>query len=69
MADPMARRTRTVFPLILLLFGIGGIFDVVEMPRSPELRTVEVVQLVASGMCFGVALVWLIARLRGKPIE
>ena len=65
----MARRSRAVFPVILLLFGVLGILNFAVMPRSPSLRTVEAVQLVACGMCFGVALVWLVARLRGKPIE
>jgi hypothetical protein len=65
----MAQRSRAIFPAILLLFGVLGVFNVLEMPRSAGLRTVEAVQLVASGMCFGVALVWLVARLRGKPIE
>jgi hypothetical protein len=59
-------RSRAVFPVILLLFGVGAILNRAAMPRSASLRTVEAVHLVACGMYFGVALV---ARLRGKPIE
>jgi len=65
----MARRTKAAFPLVLVLFGVLGIFRVVETAGSPVWRTVEVVQLVASGMCFGVALWWMVARLRGKALE
>jgi hypothetical protein len=65
----MAPRSRPIFPAVLFLFGVLGIFNVLKMPPIAGLRAVEAVQLVTSGMCFGVALVWLIARLRGRPIE
>jgi hypothetical protein len=65
----MARRTKATFPLVLVLFGVLGIFRVLDITGSPVWRTVAVVQLVASGMCFGVALWWMVARLRRKVLE
>jgi hypothetical protein len=65
----MAERSRPIFPVILVLFGILGIFNASKLAPASGLRDVEVVQLVGSGMCFGIALVWLVARLRGKPLE
>ena len=49
---------------IPLLLGFLAFFNVVRQPRFDAVRTVDVVQLVGSGMCFGVALVALIAFLR-----
>jgi hypothetical protein len=63
----VASRSRGVFPGAALFIGLIGLFDLVEKPRFQTYHTVDVLQLVASGMCFGVALMWLIGRLRDKP--
>jgi hypothetical protein len=63
----MASRGRGVFPGAALFIGVIGLFDLVEKPRFQTYHTVDVVQLIASGMCFGIALMWLITRLRDKP--
>jgi hypothetical protein len=49
-----------------LLIGFFAVFDLMQKPRFANLHTVDVVQLVASGMCFGIALTSLIEFLR-KP--
>jgi len=65
----MARGGRAAFPAILVIVGITGIFELMERPRFQAYHAVDVIQLIASGMCFGVALMWLAARLRDKPAE
>jgi hypothetical protein len=49
-----------------LIVGLIGLFNVVRQPRFEAIHTVDVVQMVASGMCFGVALVAVIALFRGS---
>ncbi len=63
----MARGGRFLMPIILIAAGVIGIADLVERPRYQTYHTVDIVQLVASGMCFGVALARLLARSRKPP--
>lgn len=49
-----------------LFIGLGGFFDLTQRPRFASFHSVDVVQLLASGMCFGIALTGLIEFLR-KP--
>ncbi|HEX4001370.1 MAG TPA: hypothetical protein VHX36_01905 [Candidatus Acidoferrales bacterium] len=63
----MARRGRPVFPVGLIFIGLLGIFELIERPRYQAYHAVDVLQLVASGMCFGAALVLIIARYRKSP--
>jgi hypothetical protein len=49
-----------------LLIGLFAVFDLTQKPRFASFHTVDVIQLVASGMCFGIALTALIEFLR-KP--
>ena len=65
----MAARSKIALPFVLVLVGLIGIFELIERPAAHALRAVDIVQLVASGMCLGVALVWLIGGRRDKPIE
>ena len=51
------------FPLII---GFIGLTQLMQRPRFASYHTVDVVQLLASGMCFGVALAALLVMLRGK---
>jgi hypothetical protein len=48
-----------------LLIGSIGLTHLMRQPRFAEFRTVDVVQMLGSGMCFGLALFALIAMLRG----
>jgi hypothetical protein len=47
-----------------LMVGLVGLLHLMNQPRFGAIRTVDVVQLTGSGMCFGVALAALIALIR-----
>ena len=56
---------RTLFPFWFpLLFGLMGVARIFGNPRLEAIRTVDVIQLIAIGMCFGVALTTLVTFLR-----
>jgi hypothetical protein len=48
-----------------ILIGAIGLVNLTHKARFATFHTVDVLQLIASGMCFGVALAALIALLRG----
>jgi hypothetical protein len=48
-----------------VLIGAIGLFQVLRSPGFAGFRNVDVVLLLACGMCFGVALAGLFAFLRG----
>ena len=50
----------------LSIISIVTLGDVIRGPQFALIRTVDVVQLFASGMCFGIALASLITLLRAK---
>jgi hypothetical protein len=65
----MSNRRRLIPGAFVPLFiGLIGFFNVARHPRFETIHTVDVLQLVASGMCFGVALVAIIAFFRGPRI-
>jgi hypothetical protein len=47
-----------------LLFGLLSFFNMVSKPSFATIRGVDVVQLIATGMCFGVALATLVVFAR-----
>jgi hypothetical protein len=51
---------------VLFFLSIIALGDVIREPQFALIRTVDVVQLFASGMCFGIALVSLITVFRTK---
>ena len=56
---------RKLFPFwVPLLFGLMGVSRIFGNPRLAAIRTVDLVQLIAIGMCFGVALTTLVTFLR-----
>lgn len=57
----------TGFAFAPFLVGMIGLFTLMERPRFAAIHTVDVVQLLASGACFGVALTGLIKAFRGQP--
>jgi ABC-type nickel/cobalt efflux system permease component RcnA len=60
----MTRRRRIVVAAVV---GILGLFNVLRLPRFETYHTVDVLQLVAAGMCFGVALATMFRGLeRGE---
>ncbi len=52
-----------------LFIGLIGFTNVARSPRFEAFRSVDVVQLVASGMCLGVALAGILGRLRARGEE
>jgi hypothetical protein len=62
----MSSRRKLVVPFIVpLLIGLGGFSNVARSPRFETFHTVDVIQLIGTGMCFGVALYTLVIFLRG----
>ena len=60
----MTRRRRI---LVAAVVGTMGLFNVLRLPRFEMYHTVDVLQLVGSGMCFGVALATMFRGLeRGE---
>ena len=57
------KRGQVVMPLLLGLIALAGLM---RNPRLHTFRTVDVLQLLGTGMCFGVALTaamfWLVSR-------
>ena len=64
----MEQRRHPSFGAIVIpvIIGITAIFTVSSRPRFASYHAVDVLELVAAGACFGVALVWLLLRLSGK---
>lgn len=58
---------KSLIPAVVapLVVGLLGLMSLMNRPRFASIHNVDVVQLLASGMCFGVALAMLIAQLRG----
>lgn len=61
-----ARRRNLLFPLSIGVTGFAVLLNAVSKPGVAALRAVDVLQLIASGMCFGVALAKLIGALRNR---
>ena len=62
----MSNRYRHVATgLFLPLFiGLAGFFDLTQKPRFANIHSVDVIQLLACGMCLGIALTAFIEFLR-----
>ena len=65
------RRSRTLTSAIVipLIVGLIGLLNLMHRPRFASFHSVDVLQLIASGMCFGVALFALLTLLRGPRSE
>jgi hypothetical protein len=66
-AQKMSKSYRHVATGVILpvLLGLAGFFDLSQRPGYANFRAVDVFQLIAAGMCFGIALTGLIEFLRG----
>lgn len=66
----MAERARVVpglmIPVFVAIMGVIALLNSTTSPQWATYRTVDVVRLVGSGMCFGAALVMAILTLRGR---
>jgi hypothetical protein len=61
MAD--RKRPPVVIFILPLFVGLIGLFNVTRSPQFESYRTLHVVQLLASGACFGAAIAGLIVWL------
>ena len=60
-------RRRLLAPFwVPLLMGLLSLFSMISRSSFATLHKPDVVQLIGTGMCFGVALATLIAFLRGR---
>ncbi len=59
-------RRRRAVPIGVLFVGLIGFMNVARSPRFETFHTVDVLQLLASGMCFGVGLMALVGRLKTR---
>jgi hypothetical protein len=62
----LKRKSLTTAIVVPLLIGWVGLFHLMQQPRFSTYRTVDVVQLLGSGVCFGVAMVALMMLVRGS---
>jgi hypothetical protein len=60
----MASERRGVVPGVIFFIGLIGLLRITREPAFATFRAVDVVQLLASGMCFGAGLMALVTRLR-----
>ncbi|MGH9727854.1 MAG: hypothetical protein ACRD4V_04610 [Candidatus Acidiferrales bacterium] len=60
------RRSLAASAFVLIVVGSIGFFSLSQRPRFQAIHTVDVVQLLATGMCYGVALAGIFAMFR-KP--
>jgi hypothetical protein len=67
MDQPRRRRLASIF--IPAVIGLSSLFTVIERPRFQAYHTVDVLTLVASGLCFGIAFVGLVRVFRGPGDE
>ena len=61
----LKRKSLAVAVLVPMIVGSIGLMNLMQRPGFDSFRTVDVIQLLASGMCFGVALSAVVALLRG----
>lgn len=59
------RRFVRIF-FVALVFGLMNFFSMLGRPSFETIRTVDVVQLIGTGMCFGAAIVALVLFLRSR---
>lgn len=54
---------------VLLLIGSIGFLNLSRQARFQAFHTVDIIQLLATGMCYGVALAGIFSLVRGKAAE
>jgi hypothetical protein len=67
MANRATSLTAAVF--VPIVVGAIGLFNLMKRPGFQDFHNVDILQLLVSGMCFGVALTALIVILRGLRAE
>ena len=64
--EPSRRKSAISTIAVSLVVGIVGLTSVTGRPRFSGYATVDVLQLLASGMCFGIALVGIVRSFRNS---
>lgn len=62
----MSNRRKLAPFWVSLLFGLLSFFNFASNPRFATFHAIDVVRLIATGMCFGVALATLVVFFRGS---
>ncbi len=63
----LARRRSVASAIIVpLIVGLIGFINLSQRPRFATYHSVDVLQLLATGMCFGVALSALVVLIRNR---
>ena len=57
---------RVFIPLFIAFMGLAAFTNVASSPRFAVFQTIDVVRLIASGMCFGAALAALLIFFGGS---
>jgi hypothetical protein len=60
------RRRRFAAIFVPAFVGLVGLLGLINRPRFQAYHTVDVLQLLASGMCFGIALAGMLRIFRGS---
>lgn len=58
---------RRLIPMVVIpvVLGLVNFYTVAQKPRFETFQTIDVVQLIVTGMCFGAALGLLVISFRG----
>lgn len=56
----------TGFAFAPFFIGLIGFFSLTQRPRFAAIHTVDVLQLLASGACFGIAFAGIVVTLRSR---
>ncbi|HEY7116946.1 MAG TPA: hypothetical protein VH475_10190 [Tepidisphaeraceae bacterium] len=59
----MRNRRNFLIALFVAFMGLIAFYNVATSPRFPAIRTIDVIRLLAAGMCFGAAITALVALL------
>ena len=67
----MKTSRQLLFPTVILpiMMGCIGLYNVTNKPRFAGFHSVDVVQLIAAGMCFGAALVSLLLVVKSRRVS
>ena len=61
----MDRRPKSLSIVLPLIVGISGLITVLARPRAAAYASVDIIELVAGGLCLGIALVAIVQWLKG----
>jgi len=62
----MAESRKGVVPGVVFFVGVIGLATLSRRPSFAEIHTVDFVQILASGACFGIGILALVQKLRAR---